>query len=175
MGTIGTRGYALIAMVLLLGGCSRVNDVVVPHEKTAREQYYFAARHMRQMILSNEPERRQRQAMQEIRVFEKVQEYFPDDLVHTPLARLSVADLYANLGQNEKAAKQLAQIRSEYPDNPFVVANSLYAEGIARDTLGQYPKSQELYRECLDRFSDSDNAIIKVIVADARRRYQRVR
>jgi tetratricopeptide (TPR) repeat protein len=176
---------ALLAALLAgsLAGCNQLGlgggseEYLIPEYSTAREQFYFAEGQRQYTQPSLDLTKREEQMNKIIACYEAVENRFPDDRDYTPLAKLSLGMLWQRRPEREsklKAIEYFTECQKRYGDQDNILARSLYEEGLALDTLGQYERAQEKYRTVFTRFGKSSEPDLKTLSNDARSRYNKV-
>lgn len=179
---------ALAVGVLSLAGCLRSKvETFVPIQKSAAEQYRYAANYRANKTLSLRDARdlnRMMETREAVRQhFEKVAIYFPEDRSVTPLARLEVAEMVGALDHERaasmvsrrdrrRAIKQFQTIRKEYPEIDFIQAKTSFDEALCLKNLKEYEKAQEMFRKVKEQYATHKDDTIKSIARLASFYYQ---
>jgi tetratricopeptide (TPR) repeat protein len=145
--------------------------LVVPDFQTAKEQYQYALALHNSMVPSVDKQRRRIQLDRIIQCYSKVVENFPDDRVHTPVAYVTIAEAYAELGQDTKAEMMYREAMQRWSDNDYIVARCMFDIATSLDKQKRFSESQQLYKEIMERFKDSQKPGVSDIVARAQGRY----
>lgn len=145
--------------------------LVVPDFQTAKEQYQYAVALHNSMIPSVDKTRRRQQLDRIIQCYSKVVENFPDDTVHTPVAYVTIAEAYAEQGQDTKAEMMFREAMERWSANEYVVARCMFDIASALDKQKRFSESQQLYKEIMERFKGSQKPGVADIVARAQARY----
>jgi len=140
---------------------------IIPPKETAEQQYFFAVQH-RQNLMKIPTRDRERQYRSIIEAYEAVPKRFPDDQVHTPLARLDIADCHFELKHYSEALKLYKAAQKDYAANDFVQARSLLEQGRCYEALKNNRKAVECYKQCADQYSGHPNEVIQKVVASAK-------
>jgi hypothetical protein len=181
-----TVGLFLVGLTGCIFGKPPV--ATVPIKATAVEQYKFAsdqqARTNLPLILDKTRYREQREVLRQ--VYQKVIDNFPADRVFTPLAKLDVIEIGLGLSdsptvriipsasQVHQAIEQVKAVAKDYPEYEFIQAKSLYLEGMYHKFLGEYPQAQPCFKEVMDKFANSKDKSIGLIVLNAKKAYDQV-
>ncbi|MCX7626450.1 MAG: tetratricopeptide repeat protein [Candidatus Sumerlaeaceae bacterium] len=181
-----TRSLTLVATVLFVanvlfpsGGyafswrknTTEQRKLVVPDFRTAKEQYQYAVALHNSMIPSVDKTRRRQQLDRIIQCYSKVVENFPDDTVHTPVAYVTIAEAYAELGQDTKADMMFREAMQRWSANDYVMARCMFDMATSLDKQKRFSESQQLYKEIMERFKGSQKPGVADIVARAQARY----
>ncbi|MCL5270250.1 MAG: hypothetical protein M1457_06825 [bacterium] len=183
---IRNRSWRLILPVLVLAGCAhwRGVDVSVPLKNTAAEQYRYATDYRDSKNLELVTEQKKLNLGREIirQTFAKVYEYFPEDRIFAPLAKLDVIIIEAGLDtprakvskhERLKAVGRLENLASQYPEYEYVQAMCLFEQGQIYKLLGDR-RAMGLFDDVRKEFSKSKDKKIQSIVEIANRYYNEV-
>ncbi len=176
-------GYLLLLMSWLLWGISPLpsfgflkwrseeKKLVIPDFDTAQEQFAYASSLHVGVLPSLDKKKRRQQLERWIQAYSKVVERFPDDKTYTPLAYLTVAECQADLGKIQIARSMFREATERWGDNELVVARAMYDLAVTLDQEQRYSESQQIYREIIERFKDSQKPGVGEIVKKAQARY----
>jgi tetratricopeptide (TPR) repeat protein len=175
LGGVAAAAILICACRWIPGARREGPRIFVPELGTAREQLAFARqRRLTTIIPKSDVEKRDMRLAQVLAAYEKVVELFPDDLEFTPVARLQVCELRLRYGQPAEALKLSEAILAIYGDLPYEDARARYLRGRSLEELGARAEAQAAYKDCLDRYVDSDDEAVKMVVALCRDLYERV-
>ncbi|MBI1784402.1 hypothetical protein HYR69_04590 [Candidatus Sumerlaeota bacterium] len=179
---------ALAGFLGLSTGCNlfkRDREIYVPIQKTAREQFMYAAeyRDKHNLILRNKerPERQARTRESIKRTFQVVVEQFPEDREVTPMARLELADMLAGMDPARitpkerdlrRAIAEFQKIQDDYPEIESIQAKARLDEGLCWVKLKDYEKAQNLFRDIEDAHRESKDPDVQKLVKIAHDLYQ---
>ena len=183
------RQVAILALgVSLLSGCRRASiTVYVPLQESAQSQYRYAIDHRgtQELLLRDKgnPARLMRARQQVMQTFDKVVEFFPQDRLGTPLAKLEIAEMMAgldisNLRPSKKelrgAIDYLQDLRADYPEIEYIQAKALLDEALCWNSLQRYDRGQPLLRRVADAYATHEDDIIRTVGRYAAFLYQQI-
>ena len=181
--------FAVLALgILLISGCGRASmTVYVPMQESAQSQYRYAIDHRgtQEMLLRDKgnPVRMRRARQEVLQTFDKVIEFFPQDRMGTPLAKLEIAEMMAgldisNLQPSKKelrgAIDYLQDLRADYPEIEYVQAKALLDEALCWNSLERYDRGQPLLRRVADDFATHEDDVIRTVGRYAAFLYQQI-
>ncbi|MGB9691703.1 MAG: tetratricopeptide repeat protein [Candidatus Sumerlaeaceae bacterium] len=150
---------------------SEPKKLVIPDFESAREQYAYAASLQAAMLPSFDKNRRRIQLDRIIQCYSKVVDNFPNDTVYTPVAFVSIAEAYAELGKDQQAQAMFHEALQRWADNDYIVARSMLNIAISLDRQKRFSESQKIYKDIMERFRNSQKPGVKEIVTRAESRY----
>ena len=177
----------LSLLLLLVGvslsiGCSVTQPTIeIPHLPTAKEQYFYAKRvHISEIPRADllkfaKPERQEEKLETIIYAYEKVVEYYPEDITVTPRAMVDIANCYEILKDYNTAINLYKKVLERYPENDFAYAAALYGVANCYHKKHNYKKAIIYYEQCIDEFKNTASDEIKPIVKTCELNRQRLK
>lgn len=180
---------AILALgIVLLSGCRRASlTIYVPLQESAQSQYRYAIDHRgtQELLLRDKgnPARLRRVREEVMQTFYKVVEYFPQDRMGTPLAKLEIAEMMAgldisNLLPNKKelrgAIDYLQDLRADYPEMEYIQAKALLDEALCWNSLGRFDRGHPLLRRVADAYATHEDDVIRTVGRYAAFLYQQI-
>lgn len=170
--------FVISLVILFIAGCGRFRfggDVFVPDMATADEQFALAQRKEKDLLLTQKESERHKEQMHELtQAYRKVVDLFPEDRKVTPWARIRLSQLYKENGENRRALKTVEDVLTDYSDLPMVDAKARYMKGRILEGMGERLESQQIYRDCMERYKTSEDVEVKRIAGDCEKLYERV-
>lgn len=163
----------------LVTGCLVAQPhVSVPVQANAAKQYGYAVTYREGKNLNLiADEKKLAKGREVVRLtFAKVAEYYPDDRIFTPLAKLEMIDMDAGLdtarvtvstSQVNQAIKEFKALAKAYPEHEFIQAKTLYDQGMCYKRLGKFDKAQGCFLTVRDTYSKNKNREILAIAKSA--------
>lgn len=176
-----TLRFAFIfSLIAFLSGCSifhpsKNREILIPREDTAKGQFEVAFAKEKDARSYFDKKKRDKEMEVAILAYEKVELWFPNDKVITPVAGLKIAIIQSELEQYQKAAKTYERILNQYPSDTEVRINSLFGLGTSLDQLNRSAEAQVYYKLLIDEFQNTRNTSYKSLVEQARVKYRQIR
>jgi tetratricopeptide (TPR) repeat protein len=162
------------SVIVTVLGCFGEKVIIPVYDKPV-DQFVFAKRIKDRAYLIADKKRREKEFKNAILGYKKVLELFPEDEQFAPLAMISLADCYAEVGSLKKAIKTYEQTLKKYPEQSDIQASALFGAGMAYDRLGSHEKAQFYFKECMERFASDERPLIKDLVARSKLQYGRIK
>lgn len=183
----GTRMFSRLvwlSAVALTAGCGWIKGgfldkegegtIFVPEFKTPREQWVFAHDMHTRSFMPVEPAQRPRHLKRLVAGYEKVIERFPEDQQFTPLAKLEICELQFRYEQYPLSLQMADSIIADYSSIEYIDAKARFVRGLSLENLDRRIEAQKTYKECIDKYKDSTDELVKVVIGRCRRLYERV-
>lgn len=148
---------------------------MIPREDDVKGQFEVAFGKEREARSFFDEEKRKDEMRIAILAYQKVELWFPNDKLMTPVAGLKVAVIQAELGDHANAAKSYQKALELYPSDTEVRINSLLGLGKSLDELKRPEEAQTYYKLLIDEFQNTTNPRYKTVVDQARNLYRQIR
>jgi tetratricopeptide (TPR) repeat protein len=166
-------------MLLLQSGVGMAADkaatLVIPDYPSAKDQYNFAMMYQKTQFMSAEAAEKKQQIDKIAQCYQRVIDNFPRDTEFTPRAVLQLGDCQAMLMQADKALMYYRTVLNDCAEDEYLHARALFATGQMMDMKKDYVGGKAIYKEVMDRFSNSSNPTVREITKRASVLYFQVR
>lgn len=165
-------------MALVALACNRKPTIYVPRKDTAVEQYAYALEYRQQHTLrlrNRHDDVRLEETRERIRqLFSKVVEYFPEDRVTSPLARLDIVEIQCGQdGSHYQPSKRdlkgaiasFRLLREDYPEYDYIQVKTRYNEARCLLLLKEFPRAQGMFKYLVDVYANDADPTIRQIVS----------
>ena len=168
-------GVSVIAVFLIMVGFSCAKPTwYIPEYDTPREQYLYAIKLRSELPLTFARERLDEKLRHTVAALHTVIERFPNDEQYTPLAYLSLADMYTRLKEHKQALKYFSQTIEKYPNEDELHAAALYGQARSYERLGKPEKAFQSYKTCIDLFETHQSEDVQRAVQACKQRYETI-
>lgn len=144
----------------------------VPVQESAAEQFRYAedyrvSRNL-DLLVDEQKFANAREAVRQ--TYLKVEEYFPEDRMFTPLALLTVAEMEAGLdavrvdaqaAQRRRAIEMIQDLIDRYPEHEFIQAKGRYDIGLLMKQNGEFAEAQIYFNEVCEGWRNSAKESLK--------------
>lgn len=171
------RPILLLLAAAALSSCIRLNKpaVFVPEQPTAKEQYALAYRKEADVRMAREGTSRHASQLEMLKEsYQAVARRFPEDRTYTPWARIRLSQLALKEGSPQKAMEMADGVMIDFGDIAAVDAMARYMQARALEEMGNVREAQQAYRECMNRYGDSDDERAAKVAATCEQLYERV-